>query len=126
MTEQTAADQGEGPDLLGLSTSELAGLTVDELLENKTAITMLLHYYSQLVDENNAFKNEVNTLRTYVDGYERKKSFASIGSILLVLSSILTGFGVGLITAQEIWPGIATFIPGLALAIAGLYFSNRD
>jgi hypothetical protein len=29
----------------GLSTAQLAGLTVDELTDNKTAITMVMHYY---------------------------------------------------------------------------------
>lgn len=126
MTDQENHVDHEDRSLLGLSTSELAGLTVDELLDNKTAITMLLNYYLQLVGENNALRNEVNTLQTYVDGYERKKSFALIGSILLVLSTIFIGFGVNLLTLQSTWPGAATLISGLALAGTGAYFSNRD
>ena len=32
--------------ILGLSTSELAGLSVEEVTGNKTAITMVMHYYT--------------------------------------------------------------------------------
>ena len=111
--------------LLGLSTNQIAGLTVDELLNNKTALTMLLHYYIQLLNENTTFKNEVNTLKTYVEGYERKKIYASIGSILLAASTILVGFGVNLLTPSTNWPGIVTLGGGVVLIIFGLYFSNK-
>jgi hypothetical protein len=41
--------QGSARDrqILGLSTDELAGLSVDELTGNKTAITMVMHYYEE-------------------------------------------------------------------------------
>lgn len=58
-------------DLLGLSTNEFAGLSVEDVIENKTAMIMLMHYYKKLVDDNNALRNEANTLKTYVDGYQR-------------------------------------------------------
>ena len=112
--------------LLGLSTSQLAGLTVDELLNNKTAITMVIHYYKQLVSENTSLRNEVNTLNTYVQGYERKKIYSRIGSILLASSTILVGFGINLLTYSTNWPGIATLLSGIVLIVIGLYFSNRD
>ena len=35
--------------ILGLSTDELAGLSVDELMSNKVAITMLIHYYKLML-----------------------------------------------------------------------------
>jgi hypothetical protein len=111
--------------LLGLSTNQIAGLTVDELLNNKTAITMLLHYYKQLLNENTSLKNEVNTLKTFVDGYERKKIYSSMGSILLATSNILIGFGVNLLTLSTNWPGLATLLAGIILIVIGLYFSNR-
>ncbi|MEX0944132.1 MAG: hypothetical protein WDZ38_00580 [Balneolaceae bacterium] len=111
--------------ILGLSTNELAGLKVDELLENKTAITMLMHYYKKLVDENNALQNENNTLETYVDGYKKVKQDSSIGSGLLVLSNILIAFGVNLFTNEEYFTGAFVFVPGLIVAIFGLYFSYR-
>jgi hypothetical protein len=111
--------------LLGLSTNQIAGLTVDELLNNKTALTMLLHYYKQLLNDNTTFKNELNTLKTYVEGYERKKIYASMGSILLATSTVLVGFGVNLLTPSTNWPGIVTLSGGVILIAVGLYFSNK-
>lgn len=112
--------------ILGFSTSNLAGLSVDELTNNKTAITMVMHYYEQLVEENNALKNDLNTLNTYVAGYREKKSNARTGAILLALSSMLIGFGVNLLTSNIIVAGLFVFIPGLLLTIAGLYFSLKE
>jgi hypothetical protein len=112
--------------LLGLSTSELAGLSVDELVGNKTAITMLMHYYKQLVDANSALENQINTYRSYEAGYEKKKLRSSVGAILLVLSNVLIGFGVNLITSANYWPGGVCLVPGLITASAGLWFSLAE
>ena len=113
-------------DLLGFSTTDLAGLSVEELHKNKTAVTMLLHYYRELVDENSALKNEKNTLETYVASYEKKKTYSVVAAWLLTLSNLLTGFGINLLTSGIVWPGLATLIPGVGLIVAGLYFSNRE
>lgn len=122
LNNETSSDEDS---ILGLSTNELAGLKVDELLENKTAITMLMHYYKKLVDENNALQNENNTLETYVDGYKKVKQDGGIGSGLLVLSNILIAFGVNLFTNEEYLSGSFVFIPGIIVAAFGLYFSYR-
>ena len=87
---------------------------------------MLLHYYTKLVDENSALKNEKNTLETYVQSYEKKKTYAVVAAWLLTLSNLLTGFGVNLLTSGATWPGLATLLPGIGLVAAGLYFSNRE
>lgn len=47
-----------GSNPLGFQQESLAGITVDDLLKNKAALTMLLHYYHQLHDENGALKND--------------------------------------------------------------------
>ncbi len=112
--------------ILGLSTDELAGLSIDELTGNKTAITMVMHYYRVLVDENTALRNDRNTLQTYVDGYRSKKTYATVGAILLLAANIGIGFGVNLLTAKSTGPGLATLMPGVAFAIAGTYLSLRD
>lgn len=109
--------------VLGLETDELADLTVEELHTNQTAIKMLLHYYRQLVDENNSLKNDNNTLKTYMDAYNRFKTNAAIGGALLAVSTISIGFGVNLLTVGSIWPGIASFVVGLSLIVTGIYFS---
>ena len=50
VTEMVTEDNQADENILGLSTSDLAGLSAEELTDNPTAIKMLLHYYRQLVD----------------------------------------------------------------------------
>lgn len=115
----------QSDSILGLSTGELAGLSSDELTNNSVAIKMLLHYYRQLVDENNALKNDNNTLKTYVDAYGRQRNNSTIGAILLAVSNISIGFGVNLLTNGTSWPGIASLIVGVALTIGGIFITVR-
>ena len=83
--------------ILGLSTDELAGLSVDELTGNKTAITMVMHYYKVLQEENVSLRNDLNTARSYVEGYGTKKTNATIGAVLLLVANVGIGFGVNLL-----------------------------
>lgn len=112
--------------ILGLSTDQLAGLSIDELTGNKTAITMVIHYYRVLLDENTALKNDRNTLQTYVDSYRTKRTHAAVGAILLLVANVGIGFGVNLLTSHQNWPGLATLIPALCFAISGTYFSLKE
>lgn len=121
MTDQS--DNKQDDSILGLSTSELAGLSVDDLTDNPTAIRMVLHYYRQLVGENNSLKNDNNTLKTYVSAYEKKKSNAATGAILLSISNISIGFGVNLLSAHQTGPGAWSLLVGIALVGGGIYFS---
>ena len=121
MTDQT--DNQQDANILGLSTNELAGLSADDLTNNPTAIQMVLHYYRQLVGENNSLKNDNNTLKTYVSAYDKKKSNSATGAILLSISNISIGFGVNLLSTQQTGPGTCSLIAGLALVAGGLYFS---
>ncbi len=116
----------EPETILGVSTRELAGLTVDELVDNPTAIKMLMHYYKKLVGENAANQNELNIMRTYVDGYQRKKTYAGVGTLLLATSNILVAFGVNLLTVTIAPPGVVTLASGILVIALGLYFSTRD
>lgn len=130
-TSDEARAENRGPlprdkQILGLSTDELAGLSVDKLTNNKTAITMVMHYYRILLDENTSLKNDLNTARTYVEGYSTKKNNAKIGATLLLGSNISIGFGVNLLTSNQTWPGLATLIPGIFMALAGTYFSTKE
>jgi hypothetical protein len=126
--EHSAASSPSGREnqILGLSTEQLAGLSIDELTGNKTAITMVIHYYRILLDENTALRNDRNTLQTYVEGYRTKKTLAAVGAVLLLVANIGIGFGVNLLTARQTAPGLATLIPGLCFAIAGTYLSLKE
>lgn len=111
--------------ILGLKTADIAGLSTEELNDNPTAIKMLLHYYRQLIEENNTLKNYNNTLKTYVDAYNRQKSNSGIGVVLLLISNISIGFGVNLLSVDNIWPGVSSLIIGVSLAFTGIYFSFK-
>lgn len=112
--------------ILGLSTDELAGLSVDELTGNKTAITMVMHYYKVLLEENTSLRNDLNTAKSYVEGYGTKRTNATIGAVLLLVANVGVGFGVNLLTSNQVWPGLATLLPGLCMAAAGTYFSTKE
>lgn len=107
---------------------QLAGLSVNELKGNKVAITMVMHYYKQLNDENVALKNERNTLSTYVSGYRQKKSDSRIGAILMAISNVLLGFAINFLTAEpsnnRIGGGL--LLCGLLMVVAGLYLTLRN
>jgi hypothetical protein len=113
--------------ILGLSTSDLAGLSVDEITGDKVAITMLMHYYKQLVDENSSLRNDLNTLRTYVDGYRAKKLNASVGAGLQFGGTVFVGFGINLLTVDASkFPGWLMLAGGVIAVILGLYYSLRE
>jgi hypothetical protein len=123
MTNQQSEENADG-NILGLSTTELAGLTVDELVENRTAINMLMHYYKQLVSSNQSLKNENNTFKTYVDAYERKKTHSNVSTLLLTTSNVVIAFGVNLLTMSNSnnWPGVVMLGVGVFIAAVGLWF----
>lgn len=89
-----------GASMLGLPTDDIAGITVEKLINNETALTMMLHYYKILVAENNRLKNDNNTLKTYVDAYETKRSDSILSSLLILIAGIFSSFGTNLLTAQ--------------------------
>jgi hypothetical protein len=128
--DDKSTDESGGPPtqtILGLPTSDLAGLSVDEIAGDKVAITMLMHYYKQLVDENTSLRNDVNTLRTYVDGYRAKKLDARVGASLQLAGTLFTAFGINLLTGNT--SGTAGWLMlagGVIAASLGLYFSLRE
>jgi hypothetical protein len=132
MVQPDSLGQGDtrkgGPNshVLGLSTDELAGLSVDELTNNKTAITMLMHYYRVLQDDNASLRNELNSTKTYVNGYVQRGTYSRVAAGLSVASNICIGFAVNQLTSSVIWPGLASLIPGLVLAAVSIYYSLRE
>jgi len=86
---------------------------------------MLLHYYRQLTDDNTRLKNDNNTLKTYVDAYDKQKSNTATGALLLGVSNISIGFGVNLLTGETplLWPGVSSLVVGISLVVSGIYFT---
>lgn len=124
--QRAQPSNGRDRQILGLSTDELNGLSVDQLTGNATAITMVMHYYKVLQEENVTLRNDLNTAKSYVEGYGTKKTNSTIGAVLLLVSNVGIGFGVNLLTSNQLMPGLVTFIPGLCMAAAGLYFSIKE
>ena len=111
---------------LGFSTEGLAGLSVDEIVGNKQAVTMVMHYYGQISEENAALKNDLNTTRTYVAGYELKRVDVSVGASLQFLASVLLAFAINILTGDgKPEPGYLLFGAGLLTQFFSLYFSLR-
>jgi hypothetical protein len=110
------------PSLLGVPTEDIANLSVDDIVNNKSAVTMVFHYYKIMAEENIALKNERNTLQTYVSAFERKKSDSATAAVLLLISNVGISMGTNLLTSSNLIPGIATITPAIIFALAGLYF----
>lgn len=111
--------------LLGVPMEDIANLSVDEIVNNKPAVTMIFHYYRRMEDENTSLKNERNTLQTYVDAFNRKKSDSATAAILLLVSNIIIGFGINLLTdanPQSVNPGWILLVVGIIITLTGLYF----
>ena len=87
---------------------------------------MVMHYYKQLLGENVSLKNDLNTVRTYVDGYRAKKTDSSVGAGLQFLSTLLVGFGINLLTSAVTAPGCVTLFGGMITGGFGLYYSLRN
>ena len=111
---------------LGFQQASLAGVTVDDLLKNKAALTMLLHYHHQLHDENGSLKNDLNTAKTYVTGYQTKKVKTRTGAILQAFAAIPFGFSINILTggnAALTASGWTIFAIGVVLQGMGLIYA---
>lgn len=129
--QESRNDHAHPTDLssvLGVPTENLAGLSVDEVCGNKVAVTMVLHYYRLLVNQNAALRNQLNTANSYVDAFKSKKTRTTIAAFLFLTSNVGTGFGINLITSGQTSAGWMTLIPGILFAITAivLSFFNGD
>lgn len=116
----------EKSTILGLSAEEVAGLSLNEIVNNEVATKMLLHYYNQIARENESLKNDLNTLNTYVNAYNETKKGARIGTVLMAISNITVAFGVNLLTSNDYIPGTLLMLIGISLAGYGLFLAYFD
>jgi len=111
---------------LGFIQSSLAGVTVDDLLKNKAAITMLLHDHNRLNNENGSLNNSLNTANTYVRGYEDAKTKAKTGAIFQAAAAIPTAFSINILTGGNdalVTTGLAVLVIGVIFQVIGLYYA---
>lgn len=128
--EEIKQSDSRNKQFLGISTSELAGLKVEEIVGNQQAVTMVMHYYGQLSDENSALKNDLNTAKTYFDEYQLKKPDVSIGAGLQFISTLVFSFSINFLSPNDNPPSVVhagwvLFLLGLLLAGYGLYLTFR-
>lgn len=105
---------------LGFIQSSLAGVTVDDLLKNKPALTMLLHDHNRLNNENGSLNNALNTANTYVKGYGDAKTRAKTGAIFQAAAAIPTGFSINILTGGS----DALTSTGWAVLAIGIFFQG--
>ncbi len=111
---------------LGFIQSSLAGVTVDDLLKNKPALTMLLHDHNRLNNENGSLSNALNTANTYVRGYEDAKTRARTGAVFQAVAAIPIGFSINILTggnAALATTGWAVLAIGIFFQGVGLYYA---
>jgi hypothetical protein len=111
---------------LGFIQSSLAGVTVDDLLRNKPALTMLLHDHNRLNNENGSLSNALNTANTYVRGYEEAKTRARTGAVFQAAATIPIGFSINILTggnAALVTTGWAVLAIGILFQGIGLYYA---
>lgn len=111
---------------LGFIQSSLAGVTVDDLLKNKPALTMLLHDHNRLTNENVTLNNSLNTANTYVRGYEETKTRTKTGAIFQAAAAIPIAFSINLLTGGNsavVTTGWAVLGIGVGFQAIGLYYA---
>ena len=122
MEDKNNKKNGEDSGFLGMAPEKFAEVNAEELVNNETAIKMLLHYYSKLTDENKAQKNDINTYETYAGAFDKKQSNATTSAILLILSNLSIAFSVNLLTnTPPVNAGWFLLAMGVILALSGLY-----
>lgn len=105
---------------LGFIQSSLAGVTVDDLLKNKPALTMLLHDHNRLNNENSSLSNALNTANTYVRGYEDTKTRTRNGAVFQAVAAIPIGFSINILTGGN----EALTTTGWAVLVIGMFFQG--
>jgi hypothetical protein len=111
---------------LGFIQSSLAGVTVDDLLKNKPALTMLLHDHNRLNNENGSLNNALNTANTYVRGYEDTKTRTKTGAIFQAAAAIPIAFAINILTGSNdalVTTGWAILAIGVVFQGIGLYYA---
>src|SRR3982751_6586700 len=120
MADTPKPEESVKESFLGVSPGNFSELGIKEIVGNEAAITMVMHYYKQLVDENKTLKNDINTYKTYASAFEKKESNSATSSILLLLSNICIGFGVNLLTqTNPLQAGWFLLVVGIVMTLAG-------
>ena len=121
------------PAVLGLSTDSIGDLHPADLIDNMTALKMLLYRYGEYIDENKRLERRVASLETelqiytsYRDGYGKKKGNSRTSATLNLIGTVLVGFGVNLSTPTITTGGIVTLTGGILVSVFAALLALRD
>lgn len=94
------------------------GVTIDELLKNRTALKMLLHNHQKIENENIMLKQDLQRQATIEKELDRKNDFSKISGVLSLFSSISLSFGINFVTTDS------SDIKGWILIGFGIFFQG--
>lgn len=108
---------------LGL-VDELEDVTMDKLLNNETAINMLLHNYKKLENENNMLKQDLNRQATIERTLSKNKTYTKVAAVISAFATLLISFGVNFVTSNSNdIKGIILVVLGVIAEGISIYFS---
>ena len=107
-------------------TNNLSDINVDDLLNNATAINMLLHECQKLENENMMLKQDLTRQSTIERTLLNKKTYTKVAAIVSVFATILLSFGINFVTNNLFdVKGIILVLLGITAEIISLYFSFK-
>ena len=103
------------------------GVTIDEIITNKTALKMLLHNYKKISTENEMLKQDLKRQSTFERGLEKKNDDSKTAGIFSFISTIAVGFAINFVTTDLYsLSGWIVLIIGIVLEALSIYFSVRE
>lgn len=114
---------------------EVAGISLDELVNNEAALKLVLHTFRQTADENTALKQQQNFDKSEIariqqekqnlmSSYHQETTEKTIGTGISFLATIPVGFGINLLTtSSNSASGWSCLMIGVVLAVSGLLLS---
>lgn len=103
---------------------EVAGISVQELVNNETALKLVIHTFRQTVDDNVALKQQQNFDKSEIAKLNRENRDKTIGTMFTFTSSIPIGFGINILTSNSNPnAGWACLIVGFLLWLGGMILS---
>lgn len=107
-------------------TNDLNDIDVKDLLNNETAINMLLHENQKLENENMMLKQDLNRQSTIERTLLIRKTYTKVAAVISVFSTLLISFGINFITSdKKDIKGYIILILGIISEIISLYFSFK-
>lgn len=108
-------------------TKNLSDISVEELLNNRTAINMLLHEYQKTENENIMLKQDLTRQATIERTLQTKTAYSKIAGVVGLFSTILLSFGINFVTASNTIDikGWILVVLGIIAQVISLYFSFK-